>query len=260
MTSSSPATCAVIRAVPFFASSSSLSGTRRHGLRRGRSARNGMLGQRIRRLRRVTLRSNHVTEDVIVADGAFRPGPIGGDTAPASSGPARRVVLAAAGAALPALLAACRGIQVLGAPPGPPSDVRSLRSAIAAEQLMVARYAAAARQLAAALPPRVSHADQVRVDAVSAVQAEHTEHLAQLRSRLVEPAGSSPSPSRTPSVQVTGGPGEILRTLEQAEQAASDRLLGELGKLPGSLAQLFASIAASEATHVPFLRAARRGR
>jgi hypothetical protein len=48
--------------------------------------------------------------------------------------------------------------------------------------------------------------------------------------------------------------------LEEAEQAASDRLIGQLAALPPSLAQLFASIAASEATHVPYLQAARRGR
>ena len=46
-----------------------------------------------------------------------------------------------------------------------------------------------------------------------------------------------------------------LTALEQAEQAASDRLIGQLGGLPPSLAQLFASIAASDATHATALAA-----
>ncbi len=52
----------------------------------------------------------------------------------------------------------------------------------------------------------------------------------------------------------------VLAGLERAEQAASDRLLRQLDGLPGSLAQLFASIAASEATHVPYLKSAREER
>jgi hypothetical protein len=47
-----------------------------------------------------------------------------------------------------------------------------------------------------------------------------------------------------------------LQALEQTEQAASDRLIGWLNGLPPTLAQLFASIAASEATHVPYLQQA----
>jgi hypothetical protein len=47
----------------------------------------------------------------------------------------------------------------------------------------------------------------------------------------------------------------VRATLEHAEQAASDRLIGQLAGLPPALAQLFASIAASEATHVPLLQA-----
>jgi hypothetical protein len=164
--------------------------------------------------------------------------------------PSRRAVLAAAVrgvplAAAPLVLAACRGVQVLGSPPAPPADIRALSAAIAAEEQMVGRYSAAIARLPAG--------DTAAVLAARAVQAEHDAHLVQLRSRLIEPA---PHPSATPR-PVTIPPGStasILQTLEQAEQAASDRLMGQLPVLPPALAQLFASIAASEATHVPYLQ------
>jgi hypothetical protein len=164
--------------------------------------------------------------------------------------PGRRAVLAAALrgvplAAAPLLLAACRGVQVLGSPPPAPADVRALRAAIKAEELMVARYSAAIMQLPAG--------DTAAVQAVRTVQAEHAAHLRELRSRLIELA---PHPSATPR-PVTIPPGStasILQGLGQAEQAASDRLMGQLQVLPPALAQLFASIAASEVTHVPYLQ------
>jgi hypothetical protein len=165
----------------------------------------------------------------------------------------RRALLAGAAAALPVLVTGCKGIQVLGAPPPPAPDIVVLRGAIAAEKLMVARYTAALGlrqngQLPAALEA-----------AMRAVQAEHAAHLLQLKARLIEPAGSAttPSPSPTPSVSagLTGNASAEVMALEQAEQAASDRLIGQLMALPPSLAQLFASIAASEATHVPYLQA-----
>jgi len=125
---------------------------------------------------------------------------------------------------------------------------------------MVARYAAAVSSLDARLPPRPTRADTASLAAIREVQAQHAKHLAALKSRLVEPSGSSPSPSPSPSVRVTGGLSAVLSMLEQAEETASARLLSQLDGLPGSLAQLFASVAASEATHVPFLRAAEQAR
>lgn len=167
--------------------------------------------------------------------------------------PSRRAVLAAAVrgvplAAAPLVLAACRGVQVLGSPPAPPADIRALSAAIAAEEQMVARYSAAIAGLPAG--------DTAALLAARAVQAEHDAHLVQLRSRLIEPA---PHPSATPRPVTlppssTGTTASILQPLEQAEQAASDRLMGQLSVLPPTLAQLFASIAASEATHVPYLQ------
>jgi hypothetical protein len=166
--------------------------------------------------------------------------------------------MASAAAASGALLTGCKGIQALGTPPPAHPDIVALRSAISAEELMVARYAtvvARARGPGAASPTIVA--------ALTAVAAEHAAHLAQLKSRLVEPAGSTPSPRSSPTVPVVPAKGTLaaeVAALEDAEQAASDRLIGQLGVLPPSLAQLFASIAASEATHVPYLQATRQSR
>jgi hypothetical protein len=191
----------------------------------------------------------------------------------------RRALLTASAAALPLLVSACKGVQVLGTPPPPPADVRALQAAISAEAAMVTRYASAIKRLRDGSPPPATPADNAAYEAARAVQAEHVAHLAQLRSRLVEPAGVKPpalnpspasrspaglsvsqSVSASPAAGGTGSVPAVLSDLELAEQAASDRLIGELDGLPPSLAQLFASIAASEATHVPYLRAARPAR
>ena len=183
----------------------------------------------------------------------------GAAPADAAHGAVSRRAPLAASAALPLLLTACKGVQALGTPPPPAPDIVALRSAIYAEHAMVARYAAVLVLLRSQSPAGSTPQDLALVTAVSAVQAEHTAHLAQLKSRLVQPAGSAPSPTPAPTVHVTGTVAAQLTALEQAEQAASDRLIGQLAGLPASLAQLFASIAASEATHVPFLQAAGQG-
>ncbi len=163
--------------------------------------------------------------------------------------PTRRAILAAVG--LPLLLTACRGVQVLGSPPPPPLDVRALRAAITAEEHLVSSYAAASE------PPSGS---AVLTAALTAILSQHRQHLAQLKSRLHESAAqASAAASATHAVAVgTGGLNPTLAQLQQAEAAASGRLIGELAGLPPSLAQLFASIAAAEATHVPLLRSAGR--
>ncbi len=170
--------------------------------------------------------------------------------------PTRRVVLAAAAMLPLAAVSGCDGTDVLAAPPSPAPDVAVLRDAISAEQLMITRYAAVlheaggtggtAGSLAAALEPLL---------------AEHRAHLAQLRSRLIVPAGSPASPAsprgRAPAaatVPATASAGVAF--LRAAEQAAATAMLNRLRGAPPSLAQLFASIGASEATHVPVLDAA----
>lgn len=230
-----------------------------------------MLGPQLQKLRR----SGYVLEDAeVTGDGG-------------SPGPSRRALLAGAAASLPLLLTACKGVQALGTPPPPARDIRVLAAAIAAEEAMVARYAAALRQLTAGggtggagggAAGGPAGAGAAAVAAVAAVRAEHVAHLAQLRPRLVHPPAltSSPDPSAAATASASpsagagagagGGTGArasrklVLGELEQAEQTASDRLIGQLDGLPPALAQLFASIAASEATHVPYLRAAGQSR
>ena len=194
---------------------------------------------------------------------------LSGSATSAAAAPSRRAVLAASAAALPLLLTACKGVQALGTPPPPPRDIVALRAAISAEALMVTRYAAALGRVRRELQPTIPPAGVTLLSAMAAVHAEHAEHLAQLRLRLIQPAGSAPAPrpslTQSPApAPPTGSPDDAVaaevNALAAAEQAASDRLIGQLGGLPPSLAQLFASIAASEATHVPYLQAARRAR
>ena len=101
--------------------------------------------------------------------------------------PSRRALIAAA-AALPLLAAGCRGTEALGTPPRPAPDVGRLRSAIEAEELMVARYRAALRLLGGGTAGAT----------LGTVLAEHSDHLRQLRARLVpgspRAAGSRPVP------------------------------------------------------------------
>jgi hypothetical protein len=169
--------------------------------------------------------------------------------------PTRRVVLAAS-AALPLLVAGCRGTEVLGAPPQPSAAVRRLRAAIAEEQSMVTRYQ---RVLALLADGRAAGGSGPAARATLAgLLAEHQDHLRLLRARLVpgSPRAAGAGPVPAPSVTgIPAAPGPAIRYLGTAEQAASDRLMGEVLQVPPSLAQLFASISASEATHVPVLAA-----
>ena len=182
-----------------------------------------------------------------------------------ATGPARRALLIASMAALPAVLTACRGIQALGTPPPSPADIGTLRDAIERETALVASYVAITAATGPAAPGGQAGAGgdaagaRRTAAALAVVLADHRQHLAQLSSRLIEPAAHG---SATPSASAAAGRSAVptLAQLEQAEQAASDRLMAQLSGLPPTLAQLFASIAASEATHVPYLRAARRGR
>jgi hypothetical protein len=186
----------------------------------------------------------------VLEDGVLKP--------TAATDPTRRALLAGAAVALPLLLTACKGVQALGTPPPPPTDIRLLQRAISAEQLLIAQCTGALGKTgssgaAVAGSPAVTAA-------VTSVLSEHRQHLDQLRARLVEPAGRPSAPAtQAPAVSLPASLDAAVAALSNAEQAASDALLSHLAVLPPSLAQLFASIAASEATHVPFLRAARGG-
>lgn len=173
--------------------------------------------------------------------------------------PTRRAVLAVAATLPLAVVSGCDGPDVLAAPPRPALDVALLRSAITAEELMVARYTNVLKRLRN--PGGTSAArggsQAALAAALEPVLAEHQAHLAQLRSRLVVPAGAAPLPSeRIPAqLAVPTAPGAAVTFLRGAEQAAAAAMLNRLPRAPASLAQLFASISASEATHVPVLDA-----
>ena len=161
------------------------------------------------------------------------------------SDPARRALLAAAASGTLAL-AGCKGIAALGPVPKIGPGVRTLDHAIRGEELMVASYEAAVTAVA-------SSAGDGAV--VARVLAEHRQHLAALRSRLVLPprlATASPAPSPVPA-ELPAGPRQVLAALAAAERAATVRLLDQLLAAPPPLAQLLASIAASEAAHAVIL-------
>jgi hypothetical protein len=176
---------------------------------------------------------------------------------PVAAGPtadrSRRAVLAATVASLPLLaVAGCKGVGALATPPRPAPDVALLRAAIAAEELMIARYDAVITRspgLAAGLRP---------------LRAEHRLHLAELRSRLIVPPGSAAataastapaSPGASPSQTAAPAGAAAISFLQGAERAAAADLLRKLTAVSPSLAQVMASVAASEATHVAALAA-----
>jgi hypothetical protein len=197
--------------------------------------------------------------------------------------PTRRALLAAA-AALPLVaVAGCKGVGALAPPPSPAPDVGLLKAAIAGEQQLIARY----QEVAVSLRPHRLAAT------LEPLLAEHQSHLAQLESRLIVPSGAAsaspspsatgtPGPARPGATGGTPGPGRTARSagspapggaagtgvptrpgaafafLRAAEQQASAALLSQLRAAPPSLAQLLASISASEATHAAILHAAGR--
>lgn len=158
----------------------------------------------------------------------------------------RRSVLAAAVMTVPLMAAGCKGVGALGTPPEPGPDVAMLRGAIGTEQALIARY-----RSAMAGSPALS-------GTLGPLLAQHREHLARLTSMLIEPASHSASPHTTPppaGTAATGsGPAATLAALEAAETDAARSLASRLTLAPPALAQLMASIAASEASHALLLR------
>lgn len=171
--------------------------------------------------------------------------------------PSRRLVLTAA-AAGSLTIAGCKGITALGPVPKLGHDVVTLEHAIDAEELMVARYRSAVTALAAENGPGAASATSKSARAqaeVEGILTEHEAHLERLSARLVLPprlATARPRPSPAPP-PLPSGRHAILAELTAAETTASDRLIRWLADAPPALAQLMASIAASEAAHVVLL-------
>jgi hypothetical protein len=87
--------------------------------------------------------------------------------------------------------------------------------------------------------------------------AQHEQHLAQLRARLIEPPGRTDQ-TTGPAASAAGSPGPARVTTAQlraAERASAAGLVQRLATVEPALAQLFASIAASDATHATALAA-----
>ena len=164
-------------------------------------------------------------------------------------------MLVASAAALPLLLgvAGCRSSDVFAGPDPlagrPPlgRDVLTLQAVIAAEENMIDLY-----RVAISGDP----GNQRTARTLRSLLGQHEQHLVQLKARLIVPPGASasPSPSRGGTVSSAPRAGTISTArLRAAERASAADLVRRLATVPPALAQLFASIAASDATHVTAL-------
>ena len=171
-------------------------------------------------------------------------------------------MLLASAAALPLLLttAGCRSSDAFTGPDPlagrPPlgHDVLTLQAVIAAEESLIDLY----RTALGGGPVDSGPSGPARARTLRPLLGQHEQHLAQLRAMLIVPQGTSASPS--PSGRTAGsaparvGPAPIsVARLRAAERASAADLVQRLATVPPALAQLLASIAASDATHVTVL-------
>jgi hypothetical protein len=164
--------------------------------------------------------------------------------------PRRRVLLASA-AALPLLLGAagCRSSDVFSGPDPlagrPPlgHDVLTLQAVIAAEENMIDLY-----HLAITGDSGTTQARTLR-----SLLAQHQQHLVQLKARLIVPPSASASPSPSSASPSPRASTVSITRLRAAERASAADLVRRLATAPPALAQLLASIAASDATHATAL-------
>ena len=160
-------------------------------------------------------------------------------------------MLLASAAALPLLLGAagCRSSDVFTGPDPlagrPPlgHDVLTLQAAIAAEENMIDLY-----QLAISGDSGTTRARTLR-----SLLAQHQQHLVQLKARLIVPPGASASPSPSSASPSPRASTVSITRLRAAERASAADLVRRLATAPPALAQLLASIAASDATHATAL-------
>jgi hypothetical protein len=144
---------------------------------------------------------------------------------------------------LPLLLAlsACKGPAVLSGPPPVSDQTTMLLHAVTVEQNLIWIYRRTAASYASLAP------------ALAPLLAEHEAHLSRLRDRVIEPPGEHVPDTVTAKPAVGATRAAALARLRAAEQSAIATLMSRLGGASPSLAQLYASIAASEATHVTVL-------
>jgi hypothetical protein len=177
-------------------------------------------------------------------------------------------MLVASATALPLLLAAsgCRSSDAFDGPdplagrPSPGHDVIVLQAAISAEEALISLYVTATATATAKEGSKL----------LASLLAQHRQHLARLRAALVLPPGpATASPSVTASAGATASPGAtasagggaggkgtgVIARLRAAERASAAAGLRRLATVDPSLAQLLASIAACDATHVAALAA-----
>ncbi len=122
-------------------------------------------------------------------------------------------------------------------------DVLTLQAVIEAEENLIGLYRSAIG---------TDHAAATRRRTLESLLGQHEQHLARLKAMLVippspsHPAASHPAASPPPARVSTA-------RLRAAERASATRLVQQLATAPPALAQLLASIAASDATHVTAL-------
>ena len=175
--------------------------------------------------------------------------------------PRRRILLASA-TTLPLLLATagCRSSDVFAGPDPlagrPPlgHNVLTLQAVIAAEENLIRLYQGAINgdSRTATREPQ-----QARSRMLRPLLAQHEQHLAQLRARLIEPPGQTDQ-TTGPAASAAASPRPARVTTAQlraAERASAGDLVQRLATMEPALAQLFASIAASDATHATALAA-----
>jgi hypothetical protein len=157
----------------------------------------------------------------------------------------RRQLLAASATTLPLFLAVsgCRRPAGLTEPPPLSADVLVLFAAVAAEEDLISLYKRTMTSYSGLAP------------ALAPLLGEHWAHLAQLRARIIEPPGKSIPGKVTVKPPIAATKTAAVARLRAAEQAAVTTQLRRLAGASPSLAQLYASIAASEATHVTVLEA-----
>ncbi|MDT4931580.1 MAG: hypothetical protein QOF92_4447 [Pseudonocardiales bacterium] len=107
------------------------------------------------------------------------------------------------------------------------------------------------RALIADLDATTGGAPAVR-QVISQARANHAAHLSALRGLLADYRTPSPTPSTSPTPPVRGTP-RTAAQLRAAEQRAAATAAQRASALDGTMAALFASIAACEATHAALL-------